>query len=468
VTVRKPPCIGYIVDHPARDLNGALLLAHAAAKRGWRLVLIPMYDQAVDVPLLALDVLIVNYLRAATQELVRDYAESGVAVFVLDTEGGILATKGSNSLESLPKSVMETGCTELLAGYCFWGSRVRDVFADAKVLPAERLHLTGCPRFDVAAPRWSGLLQFHATEYVLFNANFPLVNSRFSKSYEDERQALIDTGSEPAYVDKMFSEQRGIFGRFIETLQAMAQSNPATAFLLRPHPFERVSTYEDAMKGYSNVKVDAEGSVFDVIHHARALVHVNCGTAVEATMLGRLPLSMEFINTPDMRERAVLPHQVSHRVSSLDALDAAIKSIPAMTADFPFAETYREFIAPWFYENDGFASERVLDAVAPAISGATRDPSVPRSLRASRRKLRYGQLLQALLANLFGSKASSALREAMTPRRGDKRLDIAAVHAFLARLAAHEGVPASNAVHARHPLTGLPLASIEISPPVRP
>ena len=36
----------------------------------------------------------------------------------------------------------------------------------------EQLHLTGCPRFDFAAPRWRALLDGKRRGYLLVNANF--------------------------------------------------------------------------------------------------------------------------------------------------------------------------------------------------------------------------------------------------------------------------------------------------------
>lgn len=41
--------VGFVVDHPKRDLGGAVMLAHALAGRGIEAVLVPLYYQAIDV-----------------------------------------------------------------------------------------------------------------------------------------------------------------------------------------------------------------------------------------------------------------------------------------------------------------------------------------------------------------------------------------------------------------------------------
>jgi len=42
--------IGLVVDHPKRDLAGSVLLAYQLARRSASVVIVPMYEQAVDVP----------------------------------------------------------------------------------------------------------------------------------------------------------------------------------------------------------------------------------------------------------------------------------------------------------------------------------------------------------------------------------------------------------------------------------
>ena len=71
--------IGWVVDHPKRDLAGAVLAAYQLAARGASVVLVPMYEQGVDVPRLGLDTLVVNYARDANLDLMRSFAKAGLA-----------------------------------------------------------------------------------------------------------------------------------------------------------------------------------------------------------------------------------------------------------------------------------------------------------------------------------------------------------------------------------------------------
>ncbi len=458
--------IGLIVDHPKRDLGGAVLLANALAARGVESALIPLYDQAIDVPLLDLDGLVVNFARPVNKPLVDAYADLGIPVWVLDTEGGVLAERGGNAPEALAAWVRESGYAERLAGYFFWGPVLRDAFVAGSGLSSASLHLTGCPRFDLTAPRWRGILEAPWKGYILANANFPLVNSLFGTSSDDEKAAMVASGWAPDYVDALVDDLKGIADRFVDVVGRVADEFPGETILVRPHPFENAERYRTAFAGRANVIVDGGGSVLDVIANARCVLHVNCGTAVEALRLGVLPLSLEFINTERLRTHSTLPYRASRNVESCEDLMAILRGLDEATAQFDFDAAYRRTSEPWFYLNDGHASDRIADVLVAAMAARcrARTRSVRTSLRSARRRPSAAQRAQAILANTIGSQAASRLRAHVQPRRAAKTLVKVAVGALATRFSRHQAVSAPQVRSARHPLTRLPLASVIVSP----
>jgi hypothetical protein len=194
-------------------------------------------------------------------------------------------------------------------------------------------------------------------------------------------------------------------------------------------------------------------------------VHLNCGTSIEATMLRRLPLSLEFLNTPLMAKHGPLPSQISRHADGFEATLAAIDDVEHEVEVFPFERNYRQMIHPWFHENDGSAADRVADAIhADLGSGARRRSSVGWSLGSSRRRSRLSQRLQALAANVAGSATTAAWRARATAVRREKRFAPAEVREAMAAIAAHEGRAAPLCEPARHPWTGRALASVTVTP----
>lgn len=451
---------GFIVDHPQRDLPGAVSFARALTQRGCDTYLIPLYDQATDVPLLPLDAVVVNFARPANLDLAQGYRDAALPVFVIDTEGGNQTEAGTNTPDRLATLLDERGFSKLLSGYFFWGPRLREAFAGRCGMPADALITTGCPRFDYASPRWRPALTYPLRDYVLINANYPLVNPLFVSSESRERAAAVEAGWNGAYVASLVEDMTSVFQAFQETVSRLAGDLPQIQFLVRPHPFENSAVYRRRFAALSNIRVDATGSVLNVIANARCLLHLNCATAVEATMLDRLPISVEYLNTSRLLGHAPLPSRISAHAQSYEQLIDMVRNPEAHARVFPFEKNYRDTIYPWFYENDGCAADRMVEALLARVSVRKRPVSIAQSVGGSRRAPRPGQRLQSVAGNLIGSFATSRLRSALQPARRGKGFSPQEITIALERLCTLEKIAMPTVVRARHPATGLPLASV--------
>lgn len=457
--------VGVIVDHPKRDLAGVVMLAHHLVREGARATVVPLYEQGVDIPLLSLDAVVVNYLRPTNRKLVETYAALGTRIYVLDTEGGVLAEDGANTPAVLARTIRDSGYGELISGYFFWGARLHDAFVAGSGIAAERLHVTGCPRFDFAAPRWRALLTYGQSGYILVNANFPLVNPRFVRSTSHERDTLVAAGWNADYVDRLIDEMRQAHERYIKEIQRLALALPHKPVLVRPHPFENDEVYRQAFAGCPNVTVDSAGSVLNVINNADVVIHLNCGTAIEAVMLGKLPVQLQYLNTPGLAGHATLPARISHSVNSFEELCATVADVLAAASAFDFSGVYDRYILPFFHHNDGQAALRVARTITADLRAAP--PRPRRSLRAALASGRADatplQRLKGGLSQFIGSRAASWLRATYEPVRRDKRVSVQAVAALADRIANQDDAPHPLVRHARHPMNGLPLASITLS-----
>ena len=456
--------IGLVVDHPKRDLPGAVMLGYQLARRGAAVMLVPMYEQAVDVPRLGLSALVANYARPANLDLMRGFARAGLALYVLDTEGGVLADKGGNSPPAMAAHIKGSGYSEILSGYFFWGHRLRDAFLAAGTLESNRLHLTGCPRFDFAAARWRALLDSEPRGYLLVNANFPLVNSRFAGTPGGEREAMVRAGWDGAYVDRFITDLRQVFENYLLEISRLATARPDRSILVRPHPFENEDIYRKALSHHGNVTVDGTVSVLDRIRNAAAVIHLNCGTAVESVLLGKVPLQLEHLNTPTTAGHATLPARVSRAVHSFEELMAAVDDIERETETFDFAGIHAAHIEAFFHLNDGRAADRVADLLTETAK--SRQPYL--SLRATVTGIRttpsLGQIAKGAASAVLGSAVTERLRSRINLARRDKRIEPDLVKSLLARIAIHDGADPKRfkTGRARCATTGLPLATIAI------
>lgn len=461
--------IGIVVDNPTRDLTGGVLLSRELASRGAEAILIPLYQQGTDVPLLGLDALVLNYARLNYLGIMRTYRELGVSLFVLDTEGGVLSEHGADAPESWAQSFRQNGFHELLEGYFFWGERVRNAFARYSGMAGDRLHVTGPPRYDLCAPRWRSVLGHHRRDYVLINTNFSAINPRFSRTEEAELSAFAAAGWQPDYMQQLLRDLKNVRDRYLNELLRLTRDNPGLGFVVRPHPFESRETYDRHFKGLPNVTVDPTGNIFNVINNATGVLHLNCGTAVESVLLGKLPIALEYLNTDIQRQHTPLPSSISFCAKSYDDLNRAVRSLDQATRAFDFDGVRREYIRPWFHEVDGQAAKRVGDLLCDFLKrrhGVAPAPKWTVSLRSSSPNPSLMQRLQGCVNNSLGSKWGSHVRNMVNPQWRHKAFDVTDVSGLLKALNNGGESSPMSVTAACHPFTRLPLSSIRCAPSV--
>ncbi len=402
------PHVCLIVDNPLRDLEGLVLLGRQLAAANARVTLVPMYEQGFDVPALRPDLVLVNYTRPNNADLIKFYKRAGILVGVLDTEG-----IGGKNPDQFAQMVKSAGCPDLVDLYCVWGQAQHAAFLRHGTVPADLIHVTGCPRYDFCAAPWRAALPKPAVAsgYVLINTNFPTVNPRFSNSSSDEQEAMVQAGFTREFARQFIAEAGHAYRSVLDTSIKLAKHFADIQFVLRPHPFENIRSY-DALAELPNAHVLQDGTSLEWISDARLLIHQNCSTAIEATMLKVEPLSMEWFNTPALRLDPA--SKVSRTAGSeADLIDLVRRGLdqrlPPVAAE---TETFRsQIIGDLYAAVDGDSSGRVTKAILDTIARARRGkiaaqawpPPSPRGMVAAAIRLTLGYRASSALRRRFGS-----------------------------------------------------------------
>ncbi|MET4024126.1 hypothetical protein BjapCC829_31530 [Bradyrhizobium barranii] len=426
------PHVCVVVDNPLRDLEGLVLLARQLATRGARATLVPMYEQGFDVPALRPDLVLVNYTRPNNAELIKSYKRAGILVGVLDTEG--IGGKNADQFATMVKSA---GCPDLVDLYCVWGQSQYAAFLRQGTVAEGLLHATGCPRYDFCAPPWRAALPTPpvVSGYVLINTNFPTVNPRFSNSTSHEEVSMVKAGFSREFARQFIADAGHAYRSALKMAIKLARHLPSVEFVLRPHPFENIGSY-DSFAALPNAKVIQSGTSLEWISGARLLVHQNCSTAIEATMLNVEPLSMEWFNTPGLRLDAAtrVSRGAAGEAEMLELVQQGLENrLPPLTSE---TEAFRrEIIKDLYTAVDGASSARVSEAVLATIveparsqSATQRIPSPSwRGLAAGAVRRTLGHSASLLLRRIYSSAESER-------RRAGKAFDVAMVDAILRRL----------------------------------
>lgn len=416
--------IALVLDNPLRDLDGLVLLAWHLASRDCEVWLVPMYDQAFDVHAIDADFVLLNYVRSNNKQHLLSYLIDGRRVGVLDTEGA-----GGKNAEEFAKLVNQAGVAQLLDLYFTWGPSQMQALVERGVVSRDKVHVSGCPRYDFCAMPWRKSLKKPAVEvpFVLINTNFPIVNPRFSEGSGAELKAMLAAGFEEAFATQYILDAKRAHAGMIELLSQLLPALPETQFVLRPHPFESSESYASLLR-HDNFQIRQEGTSVQWLNSATALLHLNCSTAVEAAMLGKPALSPAWLNTPSLEVPG--PHSVTHHCKNLDELISAIEHSVAQSSDLSANAGSENWpLYNVYYRIDGKASERIagliLQAESPPIStGDSMDAlSVKHRLTRSARRL-MGYRIFNVLQRLMDKQKTEQ-------KRRNKRFEVATVQSLL-------------------------------------
>ena len=412
--------IGLVVDNPKRDLKGLLLVAkELLEKEDIIVMMLPMYHQRVDSRILQLDAVVINYARKNNKSLINEYVSLGVKVFVLDTEGGILSNDSTDSPENWAKMFKEDGFADLITGYFFWGEKLYEAFKSFSSMKHDKLRLSGCPRYDQA--KLTEIREPRYFNHILVNTNFSAINPLYSSSREQEKSVFVSVGWPEEYVDALLQNLIKVHERFIDDIDFVSKSLSSEFFVIRHHPFESSEIYKQRFSDLDNVTIDGAGDIFDAIQGAKCVIHLNCGSSADALVIGVPSISLEYMNNSLLKRHAPLPSRISISAESREHLVSLVSNIDNVRQQQNLEKIYSEYVAGFFYLNDGKASERVATGLLEMIKEDP-DLDVDKFARggglAPAGNLKRKILL--LLSNILGGRRLGIIREALQPGRRTK------------------------------------------------
>jgi surface carbohydrate biosynthesis protein len=382
------PKIALIVDHPIRDLPGLVLTALSLCRRGVSCSLVPYNMASHELAYQAPDFVLLSHFRQFSVDLTQSLSQASIGLGVLDSEGGVL-----DSLEGFGGWLInDPSLRQEVACYCCWGPEVADYLVSAGYFGTDQVHVTGCPRTDFydaslrdAAVSNAAAAERHSKNLILLNSNYCIGNPGIKSVDEQLRQMVelwgLDEQTARAWHDVERDGLRGL----VEIANTLARRFPEATVVYRPHPFERLETYQDMFEPLGNLHCLREGSVDAWLHHAKVVIQRSCSTAIEAGMVGTTALSPDWL--PASFERPAANEASAHCETMAELEDAVAKAL-AGTYE-PTAEVaahLEKIIGDWYFRVDGRAHERIADAI---LQAATSSPELRQEREAGSRRVAY-------------------------------------------------------------------------------
>jgi surface carbohydrate biosynthesis protein len=285
------------VENLVRELDAKLLLACAAAERGFTSIL--GYRTQIDFRVAGLprSIYVSKSMTPKSAKMFRILRRLGHEVAVGDEEALVYF-----SPEIYHARRMSPQTLPLVSMLLAWGDDNVELWRKHPAYGGTPIHAVGNPRVDLLRPELAGFFEDDVRRirarygpFVLVNSNFGMVNA-FLDTFNVFKQSTARGGEpEPGTAARGTSlefargyaaHKTALFQAFQAMLPELAAAHPDFAFVVRPHPVERREPWQEAARGLPNVHVVHEGNVVPWLRAASGLIHNGCTTAAEAAVVG--------------------------------------------------------------------------------------------------------------------------------------------------------------------------------------
>jgi len=384
------------IDSPRRELEWKLLLAAKLSKSQIHSV-IGSKASINSIHRISRNCIFLGRLNSVTgrndsdKEYIRQMEKNRTSIFFLHDEGAFyFEGEYQDAVRKIyPEEIFANPvCKKVF----FWGERQRSVLSDNG--STDKYYVTGHPRFDLCKEWYDNVDDFAMKQASHDYNDFVLVCTRFGavNRVPDEPGTLSKRsfdirfeGSNKSLANKdilaaMFGSWKKIsyeFSYFVPAIAKLAQDFPEINFLVRPHPAERESFYREAFSHFSNVFVSKSGDVRPLIRAAKAVIHSECTTGIEAE-ISRKP-NINFRPTLGMDEFK------QFKVAGVSDVGVMAKDYPELKVSFQkLIDNGFEFekgsfdISPYLYNavDKAQASDFIVDELVSFSGSESRESSI--------------------------------------------------------------------------------------------
>lgn len=304
-----------------RELFGKALLSAKAVERGWRVVLGSLDIREEMLEDLAPGLLIENNIPEDKADRFHRLKERGYVIANLSEESALYRDAEEYWTHRIGCRALESAEVIFTVG----ARSERDIRAH-RPAAADRMVLTGNPRFDTLLPGARTVYDAEAEALRRRHGRFLLVNSNFGPANPHktgldvvaqwQRDGKLTTEAqverkrrEIAYKTRQMIDLQALLAR-------VARAGVFDRVIVRPHPTENHNAWR-TWGSAVNVEVQYEGSAIPWLLAADMMLHCGCTTAIEALLLDRPTVT--FVPWPDS-EFLTHADAISVKVANADEL----------------------------------------------------------------------------------------------------------------------------------------------------
>jgi surface carbohydrate biosynthesis protein len=365
-----------VVPRPLRDLEGYVLLARHLEEFGHEVLLHTGPGAGERMLELAPDAIVLDYLGWDRAEEARLARLLGIRVVVLPTAGTY-----EQPVDHARAAGKESGTSELVDCFLAWGEASRRAILELTGIDPARVHVSGCPRFDLYSEPYLALLgkrEAFWRRLGLPDPSAPTIlwatnTNHFARDWiRLIRDLVLQENRLESEVREGLEDEKTQFTEHSRVLRVLAERHPSWNFVIKVHPLEAVEPYRVLTEGHPNVRVAFDAPIREFLYHSDVLLQRGCTTATEAWMLGKPVLELDIGR---FQTHWVAPDYLlgSHVVRDIDEAD---RTIQQYLGGMPIPEEKRlardAYLEAAYYRIDGRSSERSAALIDNVVSPPSR------------------------------------------------------------------------------------------------
>jgi len=381
-------------ENRTREFDAKLLLGCVAAEAGYRVIVGSRQAIHFWIDRLPPAIYLAKDLRASSARMFGILDKLGHAILAWDEEALVYYTP-----EHYRAARLHPPALHLTRALFAWGDDNAELWRHSAAYHGAPIFVAGNPRIDLLRAE---LLPFFANEaarlrlaygdIILVNSNFASVN-HFVPDGAKVARDRIACGRALAFHDDVMAYRAALLEHFLTMVPALARAFPEATIVVRPHPSEDQRVWRSRAAECANVVVCHDGNIVPWLMASRAVVHNGCTTAIEAGLIGKVPIAYQPISSESFDIHR--PNQVSRRADSFEQLCRAIAESWNGAAAPVERARFDGYVAPL---GNNLYSERIVGAIQELERAGMLQPRVGRCsrllgrIRASAR--RQGKLRQ--------------------------------------------------------------------------
>lgn len=282
------------IETTKRELLSRMSFAIVSAKEGWEPVFGSKSDFLTKIKYLKSGHYLGKSLQPGNYKNYKYIKSFGNVISIFDEEGLFSFDEQFSNRRVGEKNF------ELIENYFLWGEENKKELLMGFQSIENKLILAGNQRIEILK---EPLINFFLEEGIKIKkklGDFILVTTKFPKANFIKRpdlQDFVEHQIQKGWLyndhlvncarDALEHEQQNL-SKLIEFLIEFSKKNKDELIVIRPHPNEDYSTYENAFKKYTNIKIIKDhDNTNSWIAASKFLIHFNCTTGLEAFLLNK-------------------------------------------------------------------------------------------------------------------------------------------------------------------------------------